>query len=378
MKLSQTIAIITGPFGCLPPHAIGAIEKRWFSVGEHWRDEGYNICYCSKSPNNISYTANNHVYVKGYQRTGNKVFDFVLDFVYSYKALKRIPTCDIVIINCIWGPILYPLFKRKFGGALYNVARYPKRQMGLYKNIDCLACVSAPIAKAVISQSPQIKDKVCVVSNPIDTYIYNKEGKRNISQEPLIVYTGRVHQEKGLDILVKAISELKRRYNVRLKIIGATIIEEGGSGKEYVDYLNSLASNWNIEWMEPIYTPTELAAEMNKGDIYCYPSVAEKGESFGCAPLEAMGLGLPTIVSDLDCFKDFVDKGENGMVFNHRSDNAYKELANCIEILLNDKELYAKLSEGGIHTSKRFSVESIADQYMTILNKILNHASVND
>ena len=32
-------------------------------------------------------------------------------------------------------------------------------------------------------------------------------------------------------------------------------------------------------------------------------SIAGLGETFGVAPLEAMGLGLVPIVSNLDCFK---------------------------------------------------------------------------
>ena len=382
MKTIHKINILTGPFCCIPPHSIGAIEKRWFSVGNHWRKKGYYVTFISKIPEKgvINKKDKDNVYIKGYKRTGNRVCDILLDLIYSYKALWNAPESDIIVINSVWGPVLYPLFKKKFKGALYNVARYPKKQMSLYKAVDCLACVSNPIKAAVIQQSSQLKEKVCVIPNPIDTNIYNSKNKKELSVTPILIYTGRVHKEKGLDILVKAISILKQQYNIeiKLRIIGATKIEDGGSGDEYVSYLNSLAYSNDIEWIEAIYNPIELAQEIEKGDIYCYPSVAEKGESFGCAPLEAMGLGLPTIVSDLDCFKDFVNNGINGMIFNHRIPNAHLELADCIKKLVTDKTLYSKLSEEAIITASKFSIESVANQYMSVFNKIVNHAPIND
>src|SRR5437868_7628952 len=41
--------------------------------------------------------------------------------------------------------------------------------------------------------------------------------------------------------------------------------------------------------------------------------------SFGLAPLEAMADGCAVLVSNLDCFHDFIRDGETGFIFDHRT-----------------------------------------------------------
>ena len=55
----------------------------------------------------------------GYERTGSWVKDFVLDFVFSIKALSKMPKCDMLVLNSIWSPILCLLFKWKYRRAFY-------------------------------------------------------------------------------------------------------------------------------------------------------------------------------------------------------------------------------------------------------------------
>ena len=42
------VNIITGPFGCLPPYAIGAVEKLWYSIGTDMRNKGHQVIFISK------------------------------------------------------------------------------------------------------------------------------------------------------------------------------------------------------------------------------------------------------------------------------------------------------------------------------------------
>ena len=367
------ISIITGPFMCLPPFSIGAVEKLWYNIGLEL-SKSNEVTFISKTPPKpISTKEKSFIYIKGYERTKSFIQDLVLDFIYSYRALRSTPTSDIVVLNSIWSPILYPLLKKKLHHSLYNVARFPKNQLILYYFTDCLACVSTAVYNAAIKQNPSLQKKLCIISNPIDINIFNRKDNKKCSKTPTIVYSGRIHKEKGLDILTSAINLLNSQgYKIGLSLIGARDIAKGGSGEEYVNYLNSLAKNFTIKWIDPIYKPIELANEINKGDIFCYPSVAEKGETFGVAPLEAMGLGLPTIVSDLDCFKDFVENGKTGLIFNHKSPNAIQLLSEQILKLIQSDELYQKLSYQGSEKAKLFSTENIANEYYKKFLELVN------
>lgn len=210
------INILTGPFCCIPPYSIGAVEKLWYLLGQHWKTKGHEVCFISRLPPTQKPNDSN-VYIKGYDRTGSWLLDFMLDFIYSYKALRNAPISDVIVLNSIWSPILYRLFKKKFSYALYNVARFPKKQMTLYGSMNCLACVSTAVYNAVVLQSPKMKEKSCVIPNPIDTEIFTSQYVHDFSSEPMIVYTGRVHREKGLELLVKAIAILHDKYHAMVR-----------------------------------------------------------------------------------------------------------------------------------------------------------------
>ena len=373
MKNIKSINIITSPFGCIPPHAIGAVEKLWKSCGDYYIAKDLDVKYICKRPETTTIDDSRHIYIKGYGRTGSWTKDFLLDLIYSFKALWKMPKCDAVVLNTIWSPILLPLFRNKYKVSLYNVARFPKRQFGFYKSVDILSCVSRAVYNCLLEQTPQCAKQACVISNFIDTDIFHSYREHTLNDKSVILYTGRVHREKGVDLLVKAINKVRLSHDVRLKIIGAWDTPRGGSGQDYKDELDNLTDGWQIEWVDPIYNPGALASEMDKCDIYCYPSMADKGETFGVAPLEAMGLGIPTIVSALDCFKDFIEDKKSGLVFNHRAKDAVELLVSCILYILDNETHYKELSQNGIISSASFNVEVKAEEYLAVLSNMLNH-----
>lgn len=368
----KSIDIVTSPFGCIPPNALGAVEKLWKSCGDYYASIGIKVTFVCKRPNERH--EDNCVYVDGYDRTGSWLLDFLLDFYYSLKALIKAPKADVIVLNTIWTPVLLPFFKWKFRVSLYNVARFPKHQFGLYRGVDALSCVSVAVYESLARQTPSAKKRACVIPNFIDTRVFHFDGVRALSSGiPCIVYSGRVHIEKGLELLVKAINLIREKRPVSLRIIGTWDVKKGGSGDGYKGKLDSLAVGWSIDWYGPVYSPTKLAEEIGKCDIFCYPSVAEKGETFGVAPLEAMGLGLPVVVSSLDCFKDFVRHGVNGYVFDHRQEDAHVGLAANIMNLFDNPGLYGKFSRNAMLMAKSFSVEAIADEYLCLFNNLYEY-----
>ena len=337
------ITVITGPFMSLPPDSIGAVEKLWNSVGQCWLKMGEDVCFICKNPNN-HFEYPNRIYIKGYERTGSWYKDFVLDFIYSAKALRAVKKTDILILNSQWTPILIRFFRKHYKKAIYSVERFPKRQLGFYKiigDVDAFRCCSTAVYNELIDQNPELEHLSWVVPNFIDTGVFYGT-QRELESVPSIVYAGRIHREKGLDILVKAINEIDSILNVKieLSLIGPYDTERGGSGEAYKSELDAMAKNFKIKWEDPIYNPKKLAEEIGKHDIFCYPSIAEKGESFGVAPLEAMGVGLPVILSELECFSDYFEDGKNGFSFDHKAENASSLLAEKIIRLIQAPELY--------------------------------------
>lgn len=381
------IAIITSPFGTLPPTGIGAVEKLWYNMGVVFAGSGHEVTFYCKRPERESIPGSGYLFqsLRGYERTGHLISDLLLDLFYSLRALVRLTRCDVLVMNTFFTPLLCPLFRRTFKVAVYNVERYPKGQLKWYTGVDRLSCVSNAIAKAAIDQAPRMANRIKVVNNPVDTVSFRCRFTRSESEKSdiscsttiendqcnghkghVIGYSGRIHPEKGLDILVKAFALLCiKKHNLRLRLIGPRTVAQGGGGEAYIATLERLAGDLPIEWVDPISNAQRLADEIAKFDIFCYPSVAERGETFGVAPLEAMAVGCATIVSALDCFEDFVADGVTGLVFDHRAMQPAEALAGKIEFLLKHGDVRGRIArEGAKVAHERFSTERIAGEYL--------------
>lgn len=373
------ISIITSPFGCIPPHAIGAIEKRWYNVSKVFVENNNQVYFLSKKPNEINVSNNtfsdgiNIKYISGYEWKKSQKVNIILDLIYSIKALLILEKTDILILNTFWTPLLAIFFKWKYKKVVYNVARFPKGQFKFYKYIDRLSCVSTAVYNALILQTPERENQSKIIPNPVDlTFFYPQE--KIHSKKFTILYSGRIHPEKGLLVLAAAFDKLCEKYSnvsFELKLVGATSISEGGGGQVYINEINSKTSR-AISYIPPIYDPKELAKVMNQADIYCYPSLAEKGETFGVAPLEAMALGKATIVSNLDCFKDFAIHNENAYIFNHR-ENPIDNLFLALENIYLDENLRNRIAIQASKDALQFSNKNIADFYLKDFEILLNH-----
>lgn len=366
------ITIITSPFGLIPPYGYGAVERLWYNLSLEFIKEGHEVSFLAKKPNNhILDNSINIYYIKGYSWTSSFVVNLFLDFLYSFKALLKMPKTDVLVMNSFWSPILSRLFPKKKKITVYNVARYPKGQFKFYKHINRLSCVSKPVYNELLKQESTLKNQIKIISNPINTSIFTYYKKKQNNCR--IIYTGRICKEKGLTILVEAVNKLIKKYpEIELVLMGPRTIEDGGDGSVYINKLTTLASNFSIIWVDPTSNQQELCDEIVKADIYCYPSIADKGETFGVAPLEAMATGTATIVSDLACFKDFVKEDVNALVFNHNAPNRVDLLIAKLEFLINNPEKRNELGIESHKTSLNFSNAEIAKEYIQDFAYLLN------
>jgi glycosyltransferase involved in cell wall biosynthesis len=115
----------------------------------------------------------------------------------------------------------------------------------------------------------------------------------------------------------------------------------------------------------------KLANLYREADVFCYPSVAEKGEAFGVSALEAMASGLVTVVSDLDCFKDFIENYKTGYIFNHRLKDPDIELSRVLEVALCDCEANKAIVKQAVIKASNFSYERVANSYLEYFSNLL-------
>ncbi len=375
------IAIVTGPFLPAPPAPCGAVERIWHELAGEFATRGHQVTVLCRghedqSPNETIH-AIRFIRRTRFKRSRRLWWDLVRDLLYSCRMLPLVPPSDIVVTNSFWLPILLPLLRRRVGKIVVNVARMPKGQIGWYRRVDRLAAVSNAVRQEITLQCPDAAPLTKVIPNPIDTDIFAPSDRVFRSRRPhVILYAGRIHPEKGIDLLLRGFRRLHDlRQDVVLRILGPAAIEQGGGGREYMARLRGLAAGLPVEFLPPTFNKIELVETYRASSLFCYPSLAEQGESFGLAPLEAMATGLVPVVSDLSCFQDFVQDGRTGVVFDHRAPDAPDHLAAAFGRLLDDPEAYARMSAAGVRLAQDFSKERIAAFYLKDFEELLSNHS---
>ncbi len=370
------ITILTGAFFPLPPEPCGAVEMIWHGLAEEFARRGLQVTVvCREGERQGRDEVINGVrYIRRGKHVSRKFVwrNLINDFRYSWRTLRELPEADILVTNTFWTPILASWFKRSAGAVVVNVQRQPKGQMWLYNRVARLAAVSSATAEAVVAEADRLARRTCVVPNPILVSVFKPVDRGERERPTTIVFTGRVNPEKGLHLLVDAFRILHARDpRLRLRIIGPWEIERGGGGESYLKALRAQAEGLPVEFVGPIYERDRLARALQDADLYCYPSLAEKGETFGVAPLEAMATGLVPVVSDLACFGAFLRDGENGLVFDHRAPDPVKTLVDALWRLIEAPERTQRMSKAAASTALDFGFSTVADQYLREFRAIL-------
>ena len=171
----------------------------------------------------------------------------------------------------------------------------------------------------------------------------------NIQQGDYIAFLGRIDiHQKGLDILIKALSDLK---NLNVKI--------AGFGRDEKRLLKLLKAYNNIEFFGRVYDANKKQF-LAKAKFLIMPS---RFEGQGIVALEAASMGKPVIVSDIPELKWVVEAGF-GISFKNESAT---DLAEKINFLLQRDDLITEMGKHGIEYAKQFTWDRIAADYETYL-----------
>jgi len=212
------------------------------------------------------------------------------------------------------------------------------------------------------------EDKIEVVPNGIDLSEFDNLPERgefrkkyslNDSQK-IILYLGRIHKIKGLDLLVKAFTELSKHLNeAKLVIVGP---DDG-----YLSSLKKLIAELGISdrvlFTGPLYGQEKLRAYVN-ADVYVLPS---SYEIYGITVLEAMACGIPVIVTDRCGIADVV-VGQAGLVVPHDKE----QLQHALLHMLGDDKMRPQFGESGkLLVREQFSLEKMTERVEGIYQAIL-------
>jgi glycosyltransferase involved in cell wall biosynthesis len=224
-----------------------------------------------------------------------------------------------------------------------------------YKNIDAHVCVSEDIRnymKQYFSNTFTIHSCVDIkrFDRVVDKTIFDKNGDINI------VYIGAFSNQKGVDVLIKAFSNIvKTHVNSVLHLVG-----DG----ELLKPMKDLAKSLNIDNNTIFYGARKDVENfyLNSDYVVC-PSVSGEGSS-GVIK-EGMAAGKIVITSDLTANKELIDDGVNGIMFKTGDNNALTTVLNEVinkEIIIDHQKIKDKVS--------LFDCPNTIEQYITLYKRI--------
>jgi glycosyltransferase involved in cell wall biosynthesis len=169
-----------------------------------------------------------------------------------------------------------------------------------------------------------------------------------------VIYVGQMTPPKGVDLLLDAIAELRRRgLDVSLDAVGDI---EGWEPPGWVGYRASLrerASRPDLRGhVHFLGVREDVPALMTSSAVHCCPSRIECREAFGIVNLEAKLAGIPSVVFRSGALPELIEHGRNGWVCEEETASA---LADGLEHFLRDPNRREQAGRLALESSVRFS-----------------------
>lgn len=285
----------------LPSLNYGGAERVFLNTANYLADNGNKVTLCvvtesddeflSKLSDNVNYISLNRTRV---------AFSF---FSVLFLLYKRKPK---VIYSTLWHMNVVVGFSRLF---YFRKSKFILREANIISNQ-----VASPLTRILIrfsyskfdeaiAQSQEMKedmqsfsgvpiDRIHVIGNGVDIKTIGKTldikaaPQKNSVSITKMLCIGKLEHQKGFDLLLKTLGELKGRLDFRLKLIGV------GSCKEELLYLISKYElNENVVIIDRISKPASLFMD---SDVFISPS---RYEGFPNVVVESLCCGTPVIAN---------------------------------------------------------------------------------
>lgn len=210
-----------------------------------------------------------------------------------------------------------------------------------------------------------------VVPNGVDWQRFEKLPERGgfrtvhqLGDVPLILFLGRLHLIKGLDILIPAFEEVRRVIpDVHLAIVGPENDDYGGKVRGWVRERGLTKA---VRFIGHLDGADVIQAYVDS-DVFVLPSYTE---NFGMTVVEAMACERPVVISDqVNIHREIAEAG--GGVVTHCD---VEEVVQALIGLLNDAGRRRALGEAGRRmVQERYTWPAIVEALTKEYQKVIKH-----
>jgi 1,2-diacylglycerol 3-alpha-glucosyltransferase len=201
-----------------------------------------------------------------------------------------------------------------------------------------------------------------VVSNPIDTDSFRPApaaDRQRLRQRfgldgPTIIYAGRLAREKRIEVLIRALPEMRRR-------MPDTLLALAGHGSERAR-LERLAHaqgvGAHVRFLGTL-SKRDLAAAFQAADLF---AIASTSESQSMVLLQAMSAGLPVVAARAGALPEYVTPGCGLLA----APGNPADFADGIVRILADPEQHRQMGQRARADTARYATAAIARQWTAL------------
>ena len=210
-----------------------------------------------------------------------------------------------------------------------------------------------------------------IVPNGVDINKYKNDPKLKFSlrrslriknNDIVLLFVGRIHPDKNIELVIKALSRIKQNIPFVLILIGPVV------DKNYYKFLNRMIDDGKlknkIKWLH--YIPNY--------EMFKYYSIADmlilisKFEGLSMASIEALASGLPILISKYVSNWKKIEEDNAGIVIDLDVEEIYHALLKIME----DRNLLLELSHNARKSAeKRYDINKVADLMIKAYEDIL-------
>jgi len=290
------------------------------------------------------------------------------DKLIKQNSLKRgVMYADLV--NTVSETYVQELLDAEYGGGLENLFRELKGKLyGILNGLDTEEL--NPETDVIIKQKFSIGSINLRTKNKLD--LQKRFNLENNSEIPLIAYSGRLDQQKGLDLLVK-------EFEYIVNDLGTQMIILGGGQRDYVQFFSEMEKKYpgkvGTHLMRDFTLPRKIFAG---ADMILIPSKYEPGGiiatealRYGCIPVVRATGGLADSVVNYD---PRLDSGYGFTFKQFSSRGLLTAVVRAIETYKN-QNVWKKIIKRAMQQD--FSWKKSAQKYIDLYKKVIEKHEEN-
>ncbi|NMF47261.1 glycosyltransferase [Pseudoalteromonas arctica] len=224
----------------------------------------------------------------------------------------------------------------------------------LYKKFKKIVCISEGVRTEFLKTIKINPAKTYVIHNGVNLERFPQKAKLlSLNKQVIkIGMVGRFAPQKDIKTLIKLMTLLNSSFELHLA-------GDGDLRQEYEAYCKSSSVDNKVIFHGQVNNIPHFLGSL---DIYVQSS---HWEGFGIAVVEAMAAGLPTFATNVE--------GLNNIVL---ADALFEvgdaiTLANKIQSLVNNIDVYNQTSEAVVRQAKHFSINNTAIAHSAIYNEVI-------